>query len=165
MRQPSRNPQTYDDSPIPLTLEGLTRLKERLSHLKQSLPHLMEEAARTAAYGDRSDNAEYKDAKSTLRRTHRQIWTIEDQLKRVRIVKSRKNTSGKVELGSTVVVESSKGAKSTFQIVGSFETNPAGGRISHLSPLGAALIDHKKGDAVTFKTARGPQEYRILRVR
>lgn len=160
-----RNPRTYDDSPIPITPEGLKRLERRLALLKQRLPHLIEEAARTAAYGDRSDNAEYKDAKSRLRRAHGQIWDMKEQLKRVQIINSDKNSSGTIALGSTVVLESADGTKSAFQIVGPYETDPKGGRISHLSPLGAALMNHKKGEEVVFETAQGSQKYRILEVR
>ncbi|MEK9154985.1 MAG: GreA/GreB family elongation factor [Patescibacteria group bacterium] len=160
-----RNTKIYDDSPVPLTPEGLKRLERRLLRLKQALPNLISETARTAAYGDRSDNAEYKDAKSTLRRTHRQIWSIEQQLRKVQIINSDKNNFSTVQLGSTVVLESQKGIKKTFQIVGSYETNPGRGRISHLSPLGAALMNHAKGNVITFKTAQGHQEYRILEIR
>ena len=164
MPQKSRNPKIYDDSPIPLTPEGLKLLEDRLAHLKATLPHLIAEAARTAAYGDRSDNAEYKDAKSRLRRAQGQMWDMKEQLKRVQIIDSDKNTSGKIALGSIVVVESEKGIKSTFHIVGPYETDPKEGRISHLSPLGAALMGRRKGEAITFQTARGSQHYRILEI-
>ena len=152
-----------DDGPVHLTEEGLTRLKEKLARLKQSLPALIAEAERTAAYGDRSDNAEYKDAKGTLRRTHRQIWSIEDQLKRVVLIRPGQHASGTVEIGSTVAVET-EGVKRSFQILGSHETDPARGRISFKSPLGAALMHRKKGEAVTIQTNSGPRTYRILEI-
>src|SRR3989338_5383221 len=94
-----------DDEPIPLTIEGLRRLREKLARLKRIFPDLALEAQRTAAYGDRSDNAEYKEAKSALRRTQRQIWTIEDQLTRVVEISLGKSASGKIQLGSTVILE------------------------------------------------------------
>ena len=153
------------NSPVHLTPAGLKRLQAKLERLKQSVPHLVSEAARTAAYGDRSENAEYKDAKSTLRRTYRQISGIEDQLKRVAVIDVEKNASGTVQLGSTVVVESQKGARKTFQILGSQESAPAEGRISDQSPLGAALLGRAKMDTVMVQTASGVQEYRILEIR
>ncbi len=153
-----------DDGPVYLTEDGLTRLKARLARLKAALPGFIEETARTAAYGDRSDNAEYKDAKSNLRRTNWQIAEIEDQLKRISIIKSGPNTSGKVELGSTVVLEID-GAHQTYQILGSRETDPGQARISHESPLGAALVGRVKGDSVTVPAPSGPKIYRILEVR
>lgn len=150
------------NSPVHLTPAGLKRLQIKLERLKQSVPHLVSEAARTAAYGDRSENAEYKDAKSTLRRTYRQISGIEDQLKRVAVIDVEKNVSGTVQLGSTVVVESKKGARKTFQILGPQESSPAEGRISDQSPLGAALLGRAKMDTVMVQTASGVQEYCII---
>lgn len=151
------------DKPIHLTEEGAAALKEKLARLKASLPHLISEAERTAAYGDRSENAEYKDAKGTLRRTHRQIWSIEDQLKRVVIIKPGPNASHTVGIGSTVTVEID-GAKKIFQIVGSHETDPAKGRISFNSPLGTTLMGHKEGDIITLQAANGLRTYRILEI-
>lgn len=145
--------------PIPLTPRGIERLHERLIRLKAALPEYIAEAARTAAEGDRSDNDAYKQSKALLRRTHRQIFTIEDQLKRVVPIKQGPDASGTVQLGSTVVLEGP--ARKTFEIVGPFETSPARGRISHESPLGAALIGRSQGETVTIKTPKGVQKYRI----
>ncbi len=154
----------YDDEPIYFTEEGFTRLKEKLACLKRDLPGFIVEAQRTAAYGDRSDNAEYKDAKSTLRRTQFQILSIQEQLKRVVVIAESLNASGKVQLGSTVVLGVG-GVQKIFQILGPRETDPTRGRISHESLLGAALLGHVAGDVVTIKTTRGSQSYHILEVR
>src|SRR3990172_3718840 len=143
-----------DDSPIHLTEEGLARMREELARLKRALPERIAEAQRTAAFGDRSDNAEYKDAKGTLRRTNYRIFELEDQLKRVVIIVTGVNSQGTVQLGSTVVLETNDGQK-TYEIVGPRETDPADGRISHVSPLGAALMNRKKGDSVTIQPRVG----------
>lgn len=159
-----------DTGPAYLTPEGIKRLQSRLASLKQALPKYIDEAQRTAAYGDRSDNAEYKEAKAILRRTHRQIFSIEDKLKRAVAIASGRNAAGTVQMGSTVLLElpvrsGKEGIQKTFQILGPDETNPEKGRISYLSPLGAALINHKKGDSVTIQTPNSSQEYRILEIR
>ncbi len=175
-RQWSRRPPPNTE-PVYLTPEGIKRLKARLERLKSSLPTMIEEAARTAAYGDRSDSAEYKEAKGNLRRTHGQIFTIEDQLRRA--VEIKAGTSGsddgvvkKIQLGSTVMVEIKKGGgamvtspRKIFRILGPSETDPSHGRISHTSPLGAALIGHGVGDIVIVQTPRGVQEYKIIEVK
>jgi transcription elongation GreA/GreB family factor len=158
--------QKVDDSPIPLTPAAHERMQERLVRLKASLPALAEETARTAAYGDRSDSAEYKEAKGLLSRTHRQIFSLEDQLKRITIIPTGPNTSGTVQLGCTVVLESEDSKKQTaFQILGPYETNPGAGRISHQSPLGAALMGHAIGDLVSIETANGTRAYRIVAIK
>ena len=152
-----------DDEPVYLTQEGFERLHERLIRLKKSMPDLSLEAQRTAAFGDRSENAEYKEAKSALRRAQRQILSIEDQIKRVAIINTGPNAANTVHLGSRVTLEIG-GERKTFEILGSHETNPAHGRISHISPLGAALLNHAKKDIVTVQTPNGPRSYRIIKI-
>ena len=153
-----------DSGPVYLTEEGLAAMREELAQLKRVLPARIAETARTAAYGDRSDNAEYKDAKGTLRRTHWQILNIEEQLKRVAVIPSGANASGTVQIGSTVILEHNS-KQMTFHIVGPLETDPDMGRISHLSPLGAALLGHAKNDEVIITTRGGAQTYRILEIK
>jgi transcription elongation GreA/GreB family factor len=159
-----------DNGPVPLTPQAHARLKERLIRIKASIPALAAEAGRTADYGDRSDNAEYKEAKSLLRRANGNVLRIEDQLKRVVEIGTGDGAGsmGAVELGSTIVIECISGApakKMTFRILGPYETDPGAGRISHKSPLGAALMGHKKNDVVTIKTDLGTREYRILEIK
>ncbi len=166
-RQWSRRPPPNND-PVYLTQEGVRRLEARLIQLKQSLPAAIAETSRTSAYGDRSDNAEYKEAKGILRRTHGQIFNIEDQLRRVVLIASGTGAAGTIQLGSTVIVEIKKdgaASRKTFRILGSSETDPGRGRISHISPLGAALIGHTVGDVVTVQTPGGTQEYKIFEVK
>ena len=153
-----------DDGPIYLTEQAIKDLYERHAHLKKMLPEYISEAQRTAAYGDRSDNAEYKEAKSILRRTHRQIFTIENQLKRAVVIKSGVNAKRTIQIGSSVLLELKGGTRKTFQILGPHETDPIKGIISYKSPLGAALIGRKEGDAVRIKIADGFKEYLIIRV-
>ena len=172
-RQWSRRPPPNTE-PVYLTPEGIKRLETRLARLKASLPAAIAETARTSAYGDRSDNAEYKEAKGILRRTHGQIFNIEDQLKRVVVILAPgAGAAGTIQLGSTVTVMPEPagkdvawaGQQKTFRILGASETDPSRGRISHTSPLGAALLGHIKGDVVIVQTPGGIQKYKITEVK
>lgn len=166
-RRKSDELRRRDPGPLYITQEGLDRLREKLAHHKRILPDLIAETQRTAAYGDRSDSAEYKEAKGALRRSNWQILSIADQIKRAEIITPGPNASGTVQLGSTVTLHSDKAneKEKILQIVGPHETNPTNGRISHKSPLGAALLDHKKGDVVTIKTENGSHEYKIIEIK
>ena len=156
-------PKKRNDSPIHLTQEGFGRLEQKLERLKKSLPALIAETQRTAAYGDRSDNAEYKEVKSALRRTHWQILSTENQIKRTVIIKADPKNAGTVQIGSTVTLESD-GQKKIFQILGSHESDPAKGLISNESPLGKNLLGKKLGESVSILTKNGLREYKILRI-
>ncbi|HUC01778.1 MAG TPA: GreA/GreB family elongation factor [Candidatus Paceibacterota bacterium] len=162
-RRWSQRPPPNND-PVYLTPEGVERLRARLERLKASLPAAIDEAARTGAFGDRSDNAEYKEAKSILRRTKGQILNLEDQLKRVVEIPSGADMTGAVRLGTTVRLRATNGAVTTYRIVGPSETDPGHGRISHISPLGAALVGHRVGDPIVVKSPKGTQEYSIIDV-
>ena len=62
-----------------------------------------------------------------------------------------------VSVGTTVHVKDQKTDKSTkFKIVGSAEANPAESRLSNESPVGRALLGHKRGETVTVPVPRGP---------
>ena len=160
-----KNTTKPDDGPVHLTKDGLVRMQKHLAELKAALPELIEEASQAAAQGDRSDNDAYKQVKGLLRRTHGQIWNIEDRLKRVVIIKSGRNAMGTIQLGSTAILETEDGSRRTFEIVGSRETDPSRERISHVSPLGKALINHAEGGLITIRTTNGERKYKILEVR
>jgi transcription elongation factor GreA len=62
-----------------------------------------------------------------------------------------------VNVGVTVHVKDQKTDKSTkFRIVGSAEANPADNKLSNESPVGKALLGHKRGEIVSVPVPRGP---------
>lgn len=63
--------------------------------------------------------------------------------------------------GAVVVIER-EGKKDRFKVTGSFESDPARGRISAESPVGAALLGHRAGEKVTVPDINAA--YRILEV-
>ncbi len=63
-----------------------------------------------------------------------------------------------------VVKDQNVDPKESFYIVGAVEANPSGGKISNESPLGRALLDHKKNDMVAVEAPDGEFNVKILRV-
>lgn len=147
---------------IYLTPAGLQHLQEELHDLEYiQQKQAIEDVSRTVAMGDLSENAEYQEAKHRLARIHGRIFSIKDRLKRVQVIqKSGRQT---VQLGSTVVLETPSGTK-TYEIVGPTESNPSKGRISHVSPLGAALLGQAAGAGITLTTEEGDRVYTILTI-
>ncbi|MEK6192502.1 MAG: transcription elongation factor GreA, partial [Chloroflexota bacterium] len=109
-----------------------------------------------------TENAEYEDAKQEQSFLEGRIATIEAQLKNAEVIEHP--NGDKVRIGSTVVIQGPDG-KETFTIVGSAEAAPREGRISNESPVGVALMDHKKGDSVTVQAPAGPVTYTLVSVR
>lgn len=164
MQVPKRKSEQYAAVPVDyhITQEKFNALVAKLARLRQSRPALASEVGRLGAMGDFSENAPYQIAKGRLRSVNARIEETENLLKKAVIIKQKK--SDRVELGNMVVVNAS-GKEKTYQILGSQETDPEHGIISHNSPIGSALLGKKAGEEVLIKI--GPREikYKILEVK
>jgi transcription elongation factor GreA len=78
--------------------------------------------------------------------TEARIAKINRILSEATIVSVPKRSS-KVTVGSKVTVDMG-GKERVFAIVGAAESNAANGKISNESPVGKALLGHKKGEVV-----------------
>ena len=56
------------------------------------------------------------------------------------------------------VKDQKSGKSQKFQIVGPAEANPTEQKLSNESPIGKALLGHKRGDVVTVDVPRGPKK-------
>lgn len=165
MQIPYRKPGKFSlikPDPI-LTPAKLTELKNKLHKLKErDRPMAAAEVARLAELGDFSENAEYQLAKGKLRGINNAILRTEHQINNAEIIEPSENIDT-VQIGHTVTVESG-GKQKTYQILGSSETSPQQGIISHLSPVGAALLGRGVGDTVKIKLAGKEVEYKVVKI-
>lgn len=164
MRVPIRKPGTYTHlKPDPhLTAEKYEELRRKLEHLIQiSRPRTIEEVKRLASDGDFSENAAYQIAKGRLRGINQRILEIEDHLKRAIIIQP--GGSGQVRLGSIVTVEV-RGKTRIYHILGSSETDPERGVISHNSPIGQELLGRKEGERLSILVNGQHIEYLVVRI-
>lgn len=159
-RQPdSRSQSRY------LTAAAIERLKRDLEDLERNQrPKTVEDLTRAREMGDLSENAAYTEAKARLGRIDGRIFSLKDRLKNALVIEPGAGPEGKARIGATVVVRVN-GAERSYQIVGSQETNPARGLISHLSPLGAALLNRAAGDVVIVKANGKEISYTVVAVR
>lgn len=114
--------------------------------------------------GDLSENAEYQEARDLQAATEERIKRLEDFVKHAQIAA---NGGKKTEIGFNSHVwirkQDSKDVHE-YTIVGSEEADMRVKKLSHLSPLGAALMGKKKGDVFTFETPAGKQTYVVEKV-
>jgi transcription elongation GreA/GreB family factor len=137
-----------------LTAEAVARLKRDLERLeKTERPRAVEDLRRAAEMGDRSDNAAYTEARGRLTGIDSRILSLQERIKYAVVIERGPDAAGRVALGSTVMVEVN-GNRKTYEILGVQETSPGRGRISYLSPLGAALMGKEAGDKAVVKNAR-----------
>lgn len=145
-----------------LTLEGFKQLKKELEQLKTTerkvLAKKLEEAI---SFGDLSENAAYHEAKEAQGFLEGRIAELESTIQNAIVAPCRKKDV--VQVGCYVEINSKFG-KQKFQIVGEEESNPIQGKISYKSPIGKALLDHKKGEVILIETPQGKMEYKILKI-
>jgi transcription elongation factor GreA len=133
-------------------LDELTRVKR---------PEVVLRIKTAREHGDLKENAEYHAAREEQSFLEGRVLALEDRIRRAVVVDEV--ATGKVMIGSTVVVEN-LGDEMTYSIVGSTDANPALGRLSSVSPVGAALLGAVAGASVDVKTPRGIVSYKVLKV-
>ena len=148
-----------------LTQEGKENLIKELEDLKGPKRQAIAKRLKHAIeMGDLSENADYKSAKEDQGFLEGRIQEIEAILKVAEVVEKNTDNNGEIGIGSKVKVQESGFPPELFIIVGVKEANAASGKISYESPLGNALIGHKKGEIVKVITPGGNLLLEILEV-
>ena len=134
-----------------LTKQGFENHKAELERLKDIDRKRNLEALKDArAQGDLSENADYDAARDEQARIEARIKEIEAILKNYEIIKL--DTSRKVNIGKTVILEINGLEPKKYTIVGSLEADPLNGKISNESAIGKGIIGSEKGQILTIKT-------------
>jgi transcription elongation factor GreA len=151
--------------PTYLTAEGAARLKEELIDLKGPQREALSIRLREAIQmGDLSENADYHKAKEDQAFLEGRIQELEYILGNAIIVEESNAKREVVFVGATVTIQEDDFEPEIFYIVGAKEADPRNGKISHESPFGRALMDHKVGDAVEAETPSGKVKLKILKI-
>ena len=155
---------------IYLTSEGLQKLKDELHFLQnEKRQEIAEKLKEAISYWDLSENSEYEDARNEQAQVELRITEIEDQLKRVEIIKEdevKKWSTKKISMWMVVTLEDiTLQTKDDFKIVGTTESDilaqPA--RVSNESPLWKILLWKKKWDVFELKNKAWEwSEYKII---
>ena len=141
-----------------LTPEGLEDLKAKIDHLSKVRRREVADRIKEAReFGDIAENSEYDDAKNEQAMLEKQIADLDEKLRNAVVIDQRSVTADVVSLGVTVHVKDQKTDKSTkYRIVGSAEADPSENKLSNESPVGKALMGHKRGEIVSVPVPRGP---------
>jgi transcription elongation factor GreA len=141
-----------------LTPEGLEKLKDELETLSTARRREVAERIKEAReFGDISENSEYDDAKNEQAMLESKIAQLQERLRMATVIDSKELSTEVVQVGSVVHVKDEKTGKSVkYTIVGSAEAKPEESKLSNESPVGRALIGHKRGDSVAVQVPRGP---------
>jgi transcription elongation factor GreA len=150
-----------------LTAEGYEKLKQEIEYLQNEKRREVAERIRVAReFGDIAENAEYDDAKNEQAMLEHKIAQLEERVLSARVISKKEISKDMVSVGSKVRLRD-VAANKTFEyhIVGSAEANPAQNKLSNESPVGKAIIGHKKGDVVEVSAPRGALKFKILEIK
>ena len=113
------------------------------------MPELIEEVKRTRAFGDLSENFEYKEAKRQKNRNGSRIRYLENMIRSAHIIDSGSREENVVGLYDKVTVYMPDDDETqVIQVVTTVRTDPLKGLISRESPFGKAVLGKRTGDRV-----------------
>ena len=151
-----------------MSQERLEEIKQELQYLEtvreKEVAELIKEAR---SFGDLSENSEYDEAKAEQGKLYSKIAELKVLIENAEIVDNIDHDAPKdtITLSSVVRLRDVEDDfVETYEIVGSQEANPKGGRISDDSPLGQGLIGHRAGETVTISAPAGELRFEILSV-
>ena len=152
--------------PTHLTPEGYEKLRKELEYLKTTKRRELSKAIGEArAHGDISENAEYDAAKEAQGMNEKKISELDAKLASAQILDSAAMSKDEVLIGATVKLKDmDSGEELEYTLVAEEEADFDANKISVQSPVGAGLINHKKGDIAEIQVPRGVLKYKILKI-
>lgn len=135
----------YDE----LTEVDIRKMQEEMDYrIRELRPQLIEEVQTARAFGDLSENYEYKCAKQAKNRNDSRIRYLERMIRTAKVIKVQEQADA-VGLFDTVTIYNEMLKKEmTARIVTTLRQDALKGLISKESPVGRALMGHKAGDRV-----------------
>ena len=148
----------YDE----LTEVDIRKMREEIDYRVQVLrPKLIEEVQTARAFGDLSENFEYKCAKREKNRNESRIRYLERMVRTAKVISA---ASGQTEVGlfdKVTLFNEMLSKEMTIQIVTTLRQDALKGLISKESPVGKALLGHQVGDRVQV-TVRDDLKYFVV---
>ena len=139
------------------TQAGYDALQKELNFLKNvRREEIKNEVAKARSYGDLSENSEYDEAKNEEAKVEMRIHELEEMISLAHVIDESEIDHSKVSVGSLVDVKNVEtGAKKTYHIVGSYETDPLAGKISDQSAIGMGILGTSAGEKVEIELPNG----------
>ncbi len=130
-----------------LTKSDIQKMEEEIRYRRCELrPELLEEVKRTRAFGDLSENFEYKEAKRAKNRNDSRIRYLEAMIRTAKLI-SDESKADEVGLFDKVTVRMANGRELCLQIVTTLRTDPLHGIVSKESPFGKAIMGLHVGES------------------
>ena len=147
-----------------LTREDLRKMQEELDYRRLTLmPELIEEVKRTRAFGDLSENFEYKAAKQAQNKNRSRIRYLEGMIKTARVIEDHSGADSVGLFDKVEIYIPEDDETELIQVVTTVRCDPRRGLISKESPAGMALLGKKAGDRVTIQVSESYSYEAVIR--
>lgn len=144
---------------ILFTQAGFDKIVAEKAALEAQRPEAVDNLKKSREMGDLSENGYYKASRAKLSFIDGRLRRLERLIRLGKIITS--TGTEYVGIGNSVTI--SDGIKeAVYTIVGGYESDPAQKTISHISPLGKALMGKKKNDLVEVRAPAGLKTYTIV---
>ena len=157
-----------DTKRLVVTREGLQKMKEELEYKETTEKMRIAEQLKVAiSYGDLSENAEYDAAKNDQASLEQRINELKAMIENAVVVDESKINTDAVNFGTRVTIidlDDEDAEEEVYTIVGTSESDPANGKLSNESPVGAALFGAHVGDVVSAATPGGARRLRVVNI-
>ena len=151
---------------VPMTELGYEMLQKELKILiNKERPEIIAAIAEARGHGDLSENAEYQYAKEQQSLIEGKIIELESTIAQAEVIDVSKLSGEEIKFGATIKIEDDETReKSTYQIVGEYESDIKNQKLSINSPLARGLIGKRKNDIVEINSPKGTKIYSIISV-
>ena len=137
-----------------LTRKDIKKMQEELDYRRMELmPQLIEEVKRTRAFGDLSENFEYKAAKQAQNKNRSRIRYLEGMIKSAKVIDDRSKADEVGLFDKVEIYMPEEGDTEIVQVVTTVRCDPRKGLISKESPFGRQVLGKKVGDRFTVQVS------------
>ena len=131
-----------------LTKEDIRKMREELDYRRLELmPELIEEVKRTRAFGDLSENFEYKAAKQAQNKNRSRIRYLEGMIKTATVIEDHSDEDSVGLFDKVEIYMPEDNETEIIQVVTTVRCDPRKGLISRESPFGKLVLGNKVGDS------------------
>lgn len=148
-----------------MTQEGLDKLREELAGMIAERPVISKAIAEARDKGDLSENAEYDAAREAQGLLELKISKLQDIIANAKVVDESKINTEQIQMLNRVKMKNlNNGSVVEYTLVGESEANFKEGKLAATTPIGRALMGHRKGDVVEVQVPSGKIKFEVLEI-
>ncbi len=132
-----------------LTAVDIRKMQEEIDYRELELrPKLIEDVQTARAFGDLSENFEYKAAKQEKNKNESRIRYLKRMIASAVVIEDHSRADEVGLFDRVTLFMEDEGEEETITIITTLRQDPRKGRVSKESPVGQAVVGHRVGERV-----------------